>query len=367
MKHKILLLGAGKIGEAILALFSKQKEYEVAVFDTNINRAKQIAKRWGCSAIDDFDISGKTPSDSTVKVAGKYNAIISALPFHCNIKVAKVCVAAKTHYFDLTEDVDTKNAIKQLSKNLKGVYFAPQCGLAPGFIGIVAHSIVSEFDTVKSLKMRVGALPINPTNRLKYNLTWSTEGLINEYCNPCDVLYEGKRVKVMPLEGYETLTLEGEEYEAFHTSGGVGSLVDLLEGKVESLDYKTLRYPGHRELIAFLLHDLGFKENRTLLKEIFEKNIPRTLQDKCIVFVEAVGIKAGELLQKSYLNVIKSCEINNQLFGAIQISTASGICGVVDLALKGKIKKPDGFVGNEDIDLKEFLKSKLTWSAELSS
>ena len=95
--------------------------------------------------------------------------------------------------------------------------------------------------------MRVGALPQFPTNALTYNLTWSTDGLINEYCNPCEAIHDGERMHVLPLEGIEHFSLDGVRYEAFNTSGGLGTLCDTLDGRVRELNYKTIRYQGHRD------------------------------------------------------------------------------------------------------------------------
>ena len=82
--------------------------------------------------------------------------------------------------------------------------------------------------------MRVGALPQFPTNALNYNLTWSTDGLINEYCNPCEAIHEGKLIEVLPLEGIEQFSLDGITYEAFNTSGGLGTLCETLPARSSS-------------------------------------------------------------------------------------------------------------------------------------
>ncbi len=129
---------------------------------------------------------------------------ISALPFFLNPGVAQVCADVGAHYFDLTEDVETTRAVKAIAESSK-VAFAPQCGLAPGFISIVANQLTKGFDALREVHMRVGALPEFPANALKYNLTWSTDGLINEYCNPCEAIHEGKLTEVLPMEGLERL------------------------------------------------------------------------------------------------------------------------------------------------------------------
>ena len=101
--------------------------------------------------------------------------------------------------------------------------------------------------------MRVGALPEFPSNALNYNLTWSTDGLINEYCNPCQAIHDGRLIDALPLDGLESFSLDGVHYEAFNTSGGLGTLCETLLGQVRELNYRTIRYRGHRELMAFLL------------------------------------------------------------------------------------------------------------------
>ena len=166
------------------------------------------------------------------------NAGINALPYHLAVPAATAALQAGCHYFDLTEDVAATREIMRLAEGAKTA-FMPQCGLAPGFIGIVAHHLASGFDSVRDVQMRVGALPAFPTNALKYNLTWSVDGLINEYCHPCEAIRNGEIIEVLPLEGMEHFSLDGTEYEAFNTSGGLGTLCETLEGKVRTLNYRT--------------------------------------------------------------------------------------------------------------------------------
>src|SRR5262249_23188054 len=159
----------------------------------------------------------------------------------------------------------------------------PQCGLAPGFVTIVAGHLLGQLDSVRDLRLRVGALPRYPSNRLRYNLTWSTQGLINEYCNPCDAIADGKPGAGPPLERLERLSIDGVDYEAFNTSGGLGTLAQSLAGKLRNLSYKTIRYPGHCELMRFLLHDLGMRAHQAQLAEIFDRAIPSTPQDQVVI------------------------------------------------------------------------------------
>src|SRR6185312_1733843 len=127
------------------------------------------------------------------------------------------------NYFDLTEDTKTASAVTELSQHATTA-FVPQCGLAPGFISIVANQLMQHFPSLDSVKMRVGALPINISNALQYSLTWSTDGLINEYGNLCQGIVNGKEVQLLPLDDLEEIKIDGLTYEAFNTSGAIRSL-----------------------------------------------------------------------------------------------------------------------------------------------
>lgn len=348
----IALFGAGKIGDAICALLAPSGRYTIRVCDASEAQSQKVAQNWGnpCSA----HVLNIKDSKATMKLLEGCDAVLSALPFYCNVAVAEYAKNAGVHYFDLTEDVATTKAVADLSKGAKTA-FLPQCGVAPGFISIAAAHVTTHFEEIESIKMRVGALPIYPSNRLKYNLTWSTEGLINEYGNMCEVVEDGAKQLTVALEGYERFSLDGIEYEAFNTSGGLGTLCETLEGKVKNLNYKTVRYPGHRDLIAFLMQDLKFNDDRTALKEIFERSIPTTTQDKCIIFVEAKGKAEGRYVQRTYASTVYNEKINGVQLGAIQITTASGICAPLDLLLTGKLKENTGMVRLESIPLSLFL------------
>lgn len=349
--YKVALFGAGKIGEAITALLSSSGRYHVRVCDGNAEQAKQIAGRWPGATGHSLNVNN--PAEMK-KLLTDCTLVLSALPYSCNAAVAKAAADCDIGYADLTEDVRTSQQIAHLASTASS-WFMPQCGLAPGFISIAAAHLCTLMDSVHSLKMRVGALPIYPTNKLKYNLTWSTDGLINEYCNPCEILQEGKPALVPPLEGYERFSLDGCEYEAFNTSGGLGSMCQTLQGKVRDVTYKTIRYPGHRDLIAFLLEDLKFAGDRETLKKIFERSIPTTTQDKCIILVEATGTIGSKFAQKTYVSTVYAQNVAGQHFGAIQVTTAAGVCGAIDLVVTGALGARKGFIKVEEIPLKSFL------------
>ncbi len=208
----------------------------------------------------------------------------------------------------------------------------------------------------------ISALPRFFTNALNYNLTWSTDGLINESCNPCEAIHDGTRVDVLPLQSVEQFSLDGITYEAFNTSGGLGTLCETLDGKVRELNYKTVRYPGHCDYMKLLVNDLRLGGRRALFKDVLETAIPVTLQDVVLVFVTVTGQRDGRLTQESYANKIFSADIEGHTWSAIQITAAAGVCAAPDLMCDGKLPTA-GFVRQENIDLKGFLTNRFGRSA----
>lgn len=164
-------------------------------------------------------------------------------------------------------------------------------------------------------------------------------------------------MQVPPLEELDNFSLDGVDYEAFNTSGGLGTLCDTLAGKVCNLNYRTVRYPGHRDIMKMLLQDLRLKDKRPLLKQIMEEALPITYEDVVLVFVNASGHKDGLLVQESYVNKIYAKTINGKLWSAIQITTAAGICAVLDLLATDKLAQ-QGLIKQEDINFEDFINNR---------
>lgn len=348
--HKIpvVIFGLGRIGGYLARLLHRSGRYEVLGVDINESTLKTYSSEISTQVLD---------QDSYEKVMQGRKAVISASGFRDNPTIAKYALNAGCSYFDLTEDVSCTQEIKRIASKAKpGQVFVPQCGLAPGFVGIVANSFSDEFDSLDTLKLRVGALPEFPANQMMYNLTWSTEGLVNEYANPCEAIKHYELTKIEPLEGRETFSISGVEYEAFNTSGGLGSLCRQLQGKVRDLTYKTVRYPGHCQLMRFLFRDLRLGEvgeRRNMLLEILNSSVAVTKQDFVLVSVVATGRIDSVLEQRTRTFLIPHDSENS----AIQIATVSGICTVLDLVMTGSIKG-EGFLGQEEIPLNTFLKNE---------
>jgi saccharopine dehydrogenase-like NADP-dependent oxidoreductase len=355
--HKVLILGAGKIGALISGLLAESGDYDVTLADVDASASEAVVKAHGSPHLRAvaLDASDGKALESHFRIH-KPHAVISGLPYYCNPGVAKAARKGNAHYFDLTEDVEVTRAVRRISRGATKA-FVPQCGLAPGFISIAANELTKHFDELRSIKLRVGALPQHPNNVLKYSLTWSTEGLINEYGNPCESVVDGKIVAAAPLEGLEEIEIDGTLYEAFNTSGGLGSLAESYGKQCEQINYKTMRYPGHCAQMRLLMNDLKLNSDRATLKRVLEHAVPQTLQDVVIVYAAVAGKQDGELREENYVNKIYPQMIAGRLWSAIQVTTAAGITAVVDLVLSSP-RKFSGFVAQEQFALPDILANR---------
>ena len=348
----VVIIGAGKIGGAIALMLADSGSYRVTVADRSAEQLAELPPHPSVSALL-LDIADEVALQAALK--GRF-AVLSAAPFHATGRIARAARATGVHYLDLTEDVATTRQVEALAEGADTA-FIPQCGLAPGFISIVAHDLTERFDTLDSVRMRVGALPQYPSNALNYNLTWSTDGLINEYIEPCEAVVEGRLVSVPALEEREEFSLDGVAYEAFNTSGGLGTLARTLEGRVRTLNYRTIRYPGHQAIVKALLNDLDLRNRRDVLKDLLEHALPATMQDVVVIFVTVCGWREGRYLQETYASKVYAGIVAGRRMSAIQITTAAGIATVLDLLAEGRIRA-SGFVRQEEIGLADVLANR---------
>jgi saccharopine dehydrogenase-like NADP-dependent oxidoreductase len=354
---KVAVLGAGKIGALISWLLAHSGDYQVHVGDLVPETLRHFERELSHPNLHAHPLDIKErPSLVRFLSQNQVDAVISALPFYCNRQVAEVAGELNLHYFDLTEDVEVARAVRKISERASTA-FVPQCGLAPGFISIAASDIMCRFEELNTVRLRVGALPQNPSNGLKYALTWSTNGLINQYANPCQAIENGLPVILQSLEGYENIELDGSAYEAFNTSGGLGTLAETYSGRVKKMNYKTIRYPGHCEKMRFLMNDLELRRDRDTLARILENAVPRTLQDVVLVYVSVTGKREGAFFEESFVKKLYPQKIENIQWTAIQVTTAASACAVVDLVLQGKAPGR-GFVTQESIPLSCFLENR---------
>jgi saccharopine dehydrogenase-like NADP-dependent oxidoreductase len=344
--NKIAVLGLGNVGTLAAHLLS-EAGFQVIAHDV---KKPLIHLPFKTRLTDVSD------ADANAKCFAEVDAVLSCLPYHLNIKLAEAAVRANIHYFDLTEDVPTTKAILELSKSSNRL-MAPQCGLAPGFVGIVGADLISKLDECRSCKMRVGALPQNPTGLMGYSFNWSPEGVVNEYLNDCEVLEGGEIKKISPMEWLEKHYINGVELEAFTTSGGLGTMCETYLGKVPNMDYKTMRYPGHASLMNFFFHELLMRDKRKEAGEILVNAKPPVADDVVYVHVSAEGLRNGRLAREEFVRAYKPVEQAGDTRTAIAWTTASSVVAIIEMVRDGLLPQ-QGFQKQETIPLDGFLKTR---------
>ena len=340
--NKIAVLGLGAVGELAATMLDRSK---FSVTGVDLQPPGQRLP---------FDVVTESVDDRAelAAVLEKQDAVLSCLPYHLNIGVAELAHELELYYFDLTEDVPTTKRILELSATSARL-MAPQCGLAPGFIGIVGAHLAEDFDEIRSIKLRVGALPQHPTGLLAYSFNWSPEGVVNEYLNDCEVIEDGEQKWTSPMEWVETVHVNGVRLEAFTTSGGLGTMCDSYRGRVENLDYKTMRYPGHARLMNFFFHELLMREDRELAGRILKNSKPSVDEDVVHIHVSAEGLREGRLSRKEFVRSYYPIQIGERSWRAIAWTTSSSVCAIIEMVAAGTL--PDkGFLRQELVPLDAF-------------
>jgi saccharopine dehydrogenase-like NADP-dependent oxidoreductase len=342
--QNILVIGMGKVGSLVGVLLSKQFNI------TGLDKQKphydyQLPFETIVGDVSDLSFLASTLIN--------YEAVVSALPFYLNLPIAKICCENGIHYFDLTEDVPTTNEIRILAENSKAV-LAPQCGLAPGIIGIIGANLAQKFTKLRDIELRVGALPRYPNGLLGYSFTWSPAGVINEYLNDAEVIHNGMQKMVSSLDGIEVINIEGQEFEAFTTSGGLGTMCESYAGKVDTLNYKTIRYPGHAKLMRFLMYELVMKNDRIALEKILTEAKPPVQEDVVYVYAVVEGWKENTIEREEYYKAFYPIQIDGNHWRAISWTTAASIAAVVEMVANGTLAQK-GFIKQEEIDFNAFM------------
>jgi len=341
----IAVVGLGKVGSLVATLL--QESFTVTGVDQRVPAEEMPF------AI----VTGNVADAAFLKsVLTKHDAVVSCLPYSLNLAVAEIAYEAGIHYFDLTEDVATTMAIRKMAETSKGAMI-PQCGLAPGFIGIVGADLYKRFTRLRDVELRVGALPKYPNGQMAYSFTWSPAGVINEYINDAEVIHNGVRKMVSSLDGLEMINIEGRDFEAFATSGGLGTMCETLEGKVDTLNYKTIRYPGHCQLMRFFLYELLMKNDRALSEKILTEAKPPVKEDVVYVYAVVEGWQGESLAREEFYNAYHPITIQGKEWRAISWTTAASVAAVVEMVANGSLPS-HGFVKQEDIPLQSFLHTR---------
>lgn len=347
MIKKVLTLGLGKVGTLVGVLLSKQ--FEVTGMDKQEPHYPYKLP---------FKVITGDVTDVALmrKLISEHDAVVSALPYFLNKTIALLAHEEHSHYFDLTEDVATTAYIRNLSTTSE-IVMAPQCGLAPGIIGVIGAHLVQNFEKIRSIEMRVGALPKYPNGKMGYSFNWSAAGVVNEYINDAEAIHDGQRKKVISLQGKEAINIQGAAYEAFYTSGGLGTMCETYEGKVDKLDYKTIRYPGHCDLMNFLIHELHLKNDKQQLEDILKNAKPEVEEDVVLIYAAAEGWKDGQLKRNEFYKSCAPIVLDGQTWRAISWTTAASLVAVIEMVAEGTLPAK-GFIKQEEISFEALLNTK---------
>lgn len=312
---KYLVLGSGMMGFALAYdLARSEGTTSVTLADIDLERAKKAAARIRKGKVVPAQLDvGNEPAVSALM--REHDGAAAAVSYRFNESLTRAAIRAKRPLVDLGGNDDVVARQRRLDAEARhaGVTIVPNCGLAPGLINVIAAGSVTEFDSVESIHLRVGGLPQHPRPPLNYQISFSVEGLLNEYSGKAEVLRKGRRVRVDALTEIETIRFPPPfgDMEAFITTGGASLLPELFEGKVEELDYKTIRYPGHCERFKALM-DLGFASNdpiqmgsnifteREVFSELLRRKLPETGQDVVLLQAKIKGLKDGNAANLSY-------------------------------------------------------------------
>jgi lysine 6-dehydrogenase len=307
---KIAIIGAGAVGTALTRLFcNDESTTSVILIDRNGSILNAISKSLpDCSKLRTHRLGMENKAGVKGLIKG-FDCLISALPHRSNVELTRLAIEAGIHYIDFGADDKVFNAQMAMNEQASqaGIWVIPNSGLAPGMMNILVLRAVEQFHYARRIHIRAAGLPLHPEPPLNYYLSFSVQGLLSEYLNPAMVIENGQAVQVESLEGYEKLWFGTRsdigELEAFYTSGQSASLVRHLEGRVDELNFKTIRYPGHRDIMKTMFK-LGFDSKqiidvrsgltfRELLTRQLQKNLPQQVEDVVLAKTTITGQKDG--------------------------------------------------------------------------
>ncbi|HYP01518.1 MAG TPA: saccharopine dehydrogenase C-terminal domain-containing protein [Pyrinomonadaceae bacterium] len=307
---KILVLGAGRMGlGAAYDLAHNSTDVEaVTVADLDLERARAVTATVGSAKLSPAQIDVNDAGE-VVRLMRGHDAVVSCVTYFHNLQLARAAIEARTNFCDLGGNnavVASELALDREAREA-GINIIPDCGLAPGMVSVLAAHGAARFDELEAIHIRVGGLPQQPRPPLNYQIVFSVEGLINEYVERARVIRGGQITEVESLTEIEALEFPAPfgRMEAFQTSGGTSTLPDTFHGRLQELDYKTIRYPGHCEQFKLLV-DLGLAASeeieleggvrvrpRRVLGEMLQRHLPADEPDVVLIRLAFRGRAGG--------------------------------------------------------------------------
>ena len=380
---KLLVIGSGMMGSAAAYDMARQADISsVTLADSDLRRAREVAARinhiHGDKKVKAIALDASNQQAAALVMKG-HDAALSAVPYFLNLGLAKAAIEARCHFADLggNNTVVRQELALSAKAEKRGVAIAPDCGLSPGMASILGGELVKRLDgRADALKLYVGGLPEKPMPPFHYQLVFSVEGLINEYVEPARILRKGKMVTLEPLTEPEEFHMPGfAPLIAFHTSGGTSTLPESFEGRVGECFEKTLRYPGHYDLLCEL-KALGLFSSekmkvgkvevapRALMSKVFEGKFASKGPDVCIMRLEAHeslrspgvrGLLGGHLQGRIATFTLVDHYDPKTDMSAMMRTTAFPASIVLQMLASGAISKRGGVLQERDVPADLFL------------
>jgi lysine 6-dehydrogenase len=313
---RMLVLGSGLQGSACAYDLLQDKDIsEVRLADVHVGHLPEFLAPYSGPRLIPTPLDVRDHS-AVLGAMRQCDAVMSAIPYYFNYDMARLAVDAGVHFCDLGGNTEIVFKQKELDPEArkKNITIVPDCGLAPGMVNILAEHGIKQLDTVDSVKIFVGGLPQHPEPPLNYMLVYSLEGALDYYTTLSWVLRKGKRTQVKALSERESVVFESPlgELEAFHTAGGLSTMAFRYEGKIPTMEYKTLRYPGHaaimeniREIGLLGLEPVEVKGMKVVPRDVFIAVVGPRLnkphgRDIVALRVAVSGTKSGKSATKTF-------------------------------------------------------------------
>lgn len=365
----VLVLGSGMMGQAIAYDLAKLSKFQTITLTDKDKKTIKNAEEFLKNKKIIFENLDLNKSKEIPKYFKNNDIVISAVPYFFNYILTKTAIETKTHFLDLGGN----NKIVEKQRNLynsakkNNVTVIPDCGLAPGLVSVITKDIVETLDKIEYVKIRVGGLPLKPRPPFNYQIVFSLNGLINEYVEDAIVLDNGNIITKKSMNEVEDIYFPKPfgKLEAFLTSGGCSTLPYNYKDKIDYLDYKTIRYPGHCEKFRLLL-DLGLGDEkpikigeqaispRTILISLLEKIIPSTGKDVVLCKVLGRGKKNNKRVDLEYLLIDYYDKINK--ITSMMRTTGYPVSIIAQMINNGTINKSGVYNSEEIVPCEIFFK-----------
>ncbi len=367
-RYKIVVAGAGGMGSAVGLILRELGDFEVDLWVGDVDLARaQAAAAWIADgsrrpgAVESFHLPATGSSPELLQILEGGDALLDCLPGAEAPRMARFARERHLHYANLTEYVQETDQVVEIAKGAD-TGFVVQTGIAPGFVNILGHGLYRDFcrdhgvEIVDTLEMRVGALTPHVPAPHFYGFTWSSIGVATEYVKPAIAVRNFATTTLPSLSERRNLLLGGVRYEEALTSGGAADLPRALAGRVRSLDYKTLRYPGHYAWVEAQLAECPAGEDPAhFLHHRMLEEVPHVDGDDLVLVYAAVQGKnsRGVLHRREAGYRVGSMEIGARRLKAIQTTTASALAESVRLLLQPT--GPRGVCFQSQIELEPYL------------